>query len=117
VFLALTSVVAVWRDIGIQEFTLATAWNVTNTVILGAFIAAAFREQHLTRHPLRPTERTEPPAATTPVTIVARPLPRDAEPAWEPRPGREPALEPVLVSRRASPDRRRPSSAQQGVTS
>jgi cellulose synthase (UDP-forming) len=44
VFLALTSVVAVVRDSDNGVFTLATAWNVTNTVILGSFIVAAMRE-------------------------------------------------------------------------
>ncbi|WP_235510807.1 glycosyltransferase family 2 protein [Curtobacterium sp. Leaf261] len=49
VFLALTSFVAAWRDIGIGHLTLATAWNVTNTIILGAFIIAAAREGSATR--------------------------------------------------------------------
>ncbi|MDB6427818.1 glycosyltransferase family 2 protein [Curtobacterium sp. 20TX0008] len=45
VFLTLTSVVAVWRDTGNGQFTLATAWNITNTLVFAAFIVAAFREQ------------------------------------------------------------------------
>ena len=43
-FLLLTSVVAVWRDLSNSQLTLATAWNVTNTFILGAFIIVGFRE-------------------------------------------------------------------------
>ena len=43
-FLLLTSVVAVWRDVDNRMLTLATAWNVTNTVILGGFVATALRE-------------------------------------------------------------------------
>lgn len=43
-FLFLTSIVAVWRDSGNGMLTLATAWNVTNTVILGSFVATALRE-------------------------------------------------------------------------
>lgn len=45
VFLALTSVVAVWRDVDNGQLTLATAWNITNTLVFLAFITAAFREQ------------------------------------------------------------------------
>ncbi len=45
VFLALTSVVAVWRDLHNGQLTLATAWNITNTLVFLAFIVAAFREQ------------------------------------------------------------------------
>ena len=44
VFLALTSVVAIIRDLQNGVLTLATAWNVTNTIILGSFIVAAHRE-------------------------------------------------------------------------
>lgn len=46
VFLLLTSVVAVWRDVTIGTLTLATAWNVTNTVILGTFVGTALIESH-----------------------------------------------------------------------
>ncbi len=77
VFLLLTSVVAVWRDWQNGTPTIATAWNVTNTVILALFIAAAARESH---------QKTPPPAAVveseTPLrTIVARPAPREMEAA------------------------------------
>ncbi|MBH0098938.1 glycosyltransferase [Salinibacterium sp. NSLL150] len=44
VFLLLTSVVAVFRDIDNEVLTLATAWNVTNTFIMGSFVVAAARE-------------------------------------------------------------------------
>ena len=44
VFLLLTSVVAVFRDIDNGVLTLATGWNVTNTIIMGSFVAAALRE-------------------------------------------------------------------------
>jgi len=47
VFLLLTSVVAVSRDLDNGVLTLATAWNVTNTVILGSFVGAAMREARL----------------------------------------------------------------------
>ena len=43
-FLLLTSVVAIWRDYSNGVLTLATGWNITNTVILGAFMLAARRE-------------------------------------------------------------------------
>ena len=44
-FLLLTSLVAIWRDIDNGMLTLATAWNVTNTFILGGFVATAVREK------------------------------------------------------------------------
>ena len=78
VFLALTSVVAIWRDMTIGELTLATAWNVTNTVILGAFVATAVHEHRTARRP-RPGLPATPAAASVtaaPITIVAKPLPR-----------------------------------------
>jgi cellulose synthase (UDP-forming) len=52
VFLLLTSVVGVWRDLGIGTPTLATAWNVTNTLILGSFVLAALNESRATRRTL-----------------------------------------------------------------
>ncbi|GAA1650604.1 glycosyltransferase [Microbacterium flavum] len=75
VFLLLTSVVAVWRDWQNGTPTIATAWNVTNTVILALFIAAAARESHQ-KAPLPPA----PVESETPLrTIIARPAPREME--------------------------------------
>jgi cellulose synthase (UDP-forming) len=76
VFLALTSLVAIWRDATHGELTLATAWNITNTIILGAFIATAVHENRsIGRPPARsapaPAERQTPEL----ITVVARPLP------------------------------------------
>jgi cellulose synthase (UDP-forming) len=48
-FLALTSVVAVWRDLGNGAPSLATAWNVTNTLILGGLVLTAIRESRARR--------------------------------------------------------------------
>ena len=55
VFLVLTSVVAVWRDINNAQPSLATAWNITNALILGVFLIVAAGE-------LRPRtpERSQP---------------------------------------------------------
>lgn len=74
VFLALTTIVAIWRDIDNATLTLATAWNVTNTVILGAFLGAALREQHLMTHPRSPATLPghTPPASA--ITVIARPV-------------------------------------------
>lgn len=72
VFLALTSVVAVARDVHNGTLTLATAWNITNTLILAAFIGAAFRERRQPRHPLA---MPAPAVESIPITVVARPLP------------------------------------------
>jgi cellulose synthase (UDP-forming) len=48
-FLALTSLVGIYKDLSNEALTLATAWNVTNTVIIGAFIAAGIGELRATR--------------------------------------------------------------------
>src|SRR5829696_1462417 len=43
-FLLPTSAVAVWRDINHSTLTLATLWNITNTLILASFVVTAARE-------------------------------------------------------------------------
>ncbi|MFW7414626.1 glycosyltransferase [Demequina sp. SO4-18] len=75
-FLVLTSGVAIWRDVDNGVFTLATAWNITNTVILGAFVNAARREARALRkgRALSPRPGAPDPAPPQgPRTVVARP--------------------------------------------
>jgi cellulose synthase (UDP-forming) len=93
-FLALTSVVAIWRDTTNGELTLATAWNVTNTLILAAFVATAVHEHNAARRPRSVPAATQVAASAPPepITVVARPLPRT--PAAETAPARHPADEP-----------------------
>jgi cellulose synthase (UDP-forming) len=76
-FLAPTSVVAVWRDVGHSTPTLATLWNITNTLILAGFVATAFREQRRLRRGHAPAPAPAAPADTAPRTVVARPLDHD----------------------------------------
>jgi len=65
VFLLLTSAVAISRDLDNGVLTLATAWNVTNTVILGSFVGAAMREARLLkRESRRARVGSRRPAAT-----------------------------------------------------
>uniref|UniRef100_UPI000AC5A9DB glycosyltransferase family 2 protein n=1 Tax=Demequina maris TaxID=1638982 RepID=UPI000AC5A9DB len=75
VFLFLTSIVAGWRDWNNGVFTLATAWNVTNTVILGAFLLAARREARALRRgrSVTPDRIVLPEAPPEPAVVVARP--------------------------------------------
>ncbi len=54
-FILLTSAVGLIKDYSHQTLTLATAWNLTNTIVLGAFIVAAFHESHRAR--VRPAPR------------------------------------------------------------
>jgi cellulose synthase (UDP-forming) len=86
VFLALTTVVAVWRDVENGVFTLATAWNATNTVILGAFLVAALREPAALRRRRALTDLPEQPIVLTPVTVVARPTAREQTTVPAPEP-------------------------------
>jgi cellulose synthase (UDP-forming) len=51
VFLVFTSIVSIWRDLGNSQLSLATAWNVTNTFILGAFMIVALKENWQINHP------------------------------------------------------------------
>ena len=71
-FLALTSVVAVWRDTGNGQFTLATAWNITNTLVFAAFIVAAFREQ--ARNRVTDRERARGEAVRPAAPLVQAPV-------------------------------------------
>jgi cellulose synthase (UDP-forming) len=75
-FLFLTSLVAIVKDYGHQTLTLATAWNVTNTVVLGVFIIAAMRESRRTRLAGRPRAMVYP--------TFARPAAASAVPATRP---------------------------------
>ena len=77
VFLLLTSVVAVWRDWQNGTPTIATAWNVTNTVILALLIGAAARESKRSPAPAIMPEPVETPLRT----VVSRPAPRELETA------------------------------------
>ncbi len=73
-FLSLTSVVAVFRDVANGVVTLATAWNVTNTLILGAFLFSVARDARLLRRgtaDLNPSDHV--PEHAPPRTVVARP--------------------------------------------
>jgi cellulose synthase (UDP-forming) len=85
-FLSLTSVVAVYRDISNGVATLAMAWNVTNTVILGAFLIGVVRDARLLRRGITDPGREAPAAPTPPRTVVARPKehPTDFPPVYEP---------------------------------
>lgn len=49
VFLLLTSFVAIWECWKHSTFTLGTAWNVTNTIILGVFLVIAAAEGRAAR--------------------------------------------------------------------
>ena len=102
-FLSLTSVVAVYRDITNGVATLAMAWNVTNTLILGAFIISVARDARLLRRGVVSTPVPAPSAPQQPRTVVARPAQeaRTYFPASSPTP--LPAREPVAaMSRRSS---------------
>jgi len=88
VFLSLTSVVAIARDVDNGVLTLATCWNLVNTAILTAFVVVAFREHHALRRGGRSGGRRAQarrrasvvaPAAAPTRTVVARPLPRTTD--------------------------------------
>jgi len=72
-FLALTCVVAIWRDVVNQQLTLATAWNLTNTLILGRFLLEAGREGRRVGVARRVAEVDDPSSAR-----VLAPLPAGA---------------------------------------
>jgi cellulose synthase (UDP-forming) len=67
VFLLLTSFVAVYKDYHHAAFTLATAWNLTNTVVFGIFIVGALAEAHAARAPKQARVRRSAALAREPV--------------------------------------------------
>lgn len=82
-FLALTSVVAIWRDTDNGVLTLATIWNLLNTAILLSFLIVAgfearrFRlERRAARKPVAAVAAEAAPEPTPVRTVVARPAPR-----------------------------------------
>jgi cellulose synthase (UDP-forming) len=88
-FLLLTSVVAIYKDLGNQTITLATAWNLTNTFILGAFVVAGVQEVRAARR-----------AATTAPDVLTRPIMLDSEfgrPAHDARPASDPVAAPIAA--------------------
>ncbi len=70
VFLTLTSVVAIWRDIDNGQFSLATAWNLTNTAALGVFVAVAIGEAFRRPAPARATHAAVSSVAAAPGRLV-----------------------------------------------
>ena len=48
-FRLLTSVVGIYKDTLHQNLTLATGWNLTNTLVMGIFIVVALREPGVQR--------------------------------------------------------------------
>ena len=74
-FLLLTSVVAVTKDVGHGTITLATAWNLTSTVVFAVFIGAAMKESHLARVTVPPPPELHPTFARVPRS-AARPTTR-----------------------------------------
>jgi cellulose synthase (UDP-forming) len=73
VFLLLSSAVGIWQNWTHSTVTLGTAWNLTNTAVLGAFIAVAWREGHRVRRGLPVATRGEvvrehPAVAPAPAT-------------------------------------------------
>jgi len=73
VFLLLTSIVAIYKDTGNGALTIATAWNVTNTIIIGAFIITAVVEARRSRLDYRADRRAardRTPALATPLSTA-----------------------------------------------
>jgi cellulose synthase (UDP-forming) len=88
-FFLLTSFVAIWRDEQNGVLTLATVWNILNTLILFSFLAVAAAEGRRLKGEARASalgdasadeQEAVPAARPMPVrTVVARPLPRPAD--------------------------------------
>ncbi|GAA2180688.1 hypothetical protein GCM10009785_12580 [Brooklawnia cerclae] len=80
VFLLLTTLVAIWRDINNAQFSLATAWNLTNAFGLGAFMLVAIHESRAANRAARPKllRETVPTRADVAPAIVPDPIPARA---------------------------------------
>jgi cellulose synthase (UDP-forming) len=75
-FLALTSVVGIWRDMDNGVVTLASAWNITNSLIIAAFIGFAAREASRMKRQARVARRITR-VSTAPISALS------AVPAFE----------------------------------
>ncbi|MDQ1545643.1 MAG: hypothetical protein QOH69_547 [Actinomycetota bacterium] len=75
VFLLFTSLVGIVKDYGHETLTLATAWNVTNTIVLSVFIGAAFLESHRARVTVKPRPALYPTFGRPPRPQAATALP------------------------------------------
>jgi len=77
-FVLLTSAVGIVKDYGHQTVTLATAWNVTNTIVLGVFVVTAFRESRRARIVQQPAVTLYPtfgrPVSERPVHLAPLPV-------------------------------------------
>jgi cellulose synthase (UDP-forming) len=80
-FLALTSVVAIWRDLNNAQLSLATGWNLTNTLVLGVFLLVALREGRTVATPAEGLRAAEPAVVEPPLDQVVRERARDLVPA------------------------------------
>ena len=81
---------AVWRDIGHSQLTLATVWNITNTVILGVFVVAGLREHQRLLHPRRAAVPSSRQATVRARAAVAQPT------APAPQPCRRHSIRPAV---------------------
>jgi cellulose synthase (UDP-forming) len=90
VFLALTSVVAIWRDLNNSQFSLATAWNLTNTAALGVFMVLALAEAFHREPAPVPVAASGPavPPAPAAQLVPARTTVPAIDPAVRPVPAR-----------------------------
>ena len=96
-FLLLTSVVAVMKDVGHGTITLATAWNLTSTLVFAVFIGAALKESHLARVAVPARPQLNPSFARVPRS-AARPTTR-AIPVHRVATGNEAATSEVFNSK------------------
>lgn len=110
VFLLLTSVIAIWRDVQNWQLSIATAWNVTNTLILALFIGAAAREAW--GRAGAPAAVPAAAASVAPRTIVARPLPIAAAVA---APSPVAAAAPAITTPSPTPGAATPAPAMAGA--
>lgn len=90
-FLAFTSVVGVWRDLDAGSLSLAVAWNVTNTLVLGAFVLTAAREARVIRRENRAARRAARRASRRAARRPAAPVAAAPARASLPFPAADPA--------------------------
>jgi cellulose synthase (UDP-forming) len=90
VFLLITSVVGIWQAVTVSSWTLALAWNLLNTFVLGLFMVTATREARRIRKGnralaasarLRASLSAPRPRRPAPIENVPHPTPAAAQPA------------------------------------
>jgi cellulose synthase (UDP-forming) len=73
-FLALTTLVGIWKVLMTQEVALSLAWNALNTFVFAVFVSAAWRERRTRRARVEEPTRTSPEVLEQDTPVLTEPI-------------------------------------------